>query len=191
MNLSAARMSTPDGGGGESKSLRQSFPFPYMRKQPKARHLSIKDIRIRSTDISGRKNELVEQRDVEAALALATGDFDRLTTLDSVGIQYLFDFNQMQIYRLNTELHGRFALSTSCLFFVLVGSPFSIMQARRQFLTSFLLCFLPILLVYYPAVLLMMNLSKSGTVNPAWAMWIGNVILFCGSWVILKKALMH
>jgi lipopolysaccharide export system permease protein len=86
----------------------------------------------------------------------------------------------------NTELHNRFALSCSCFFFSLVGGPFSILQARRQFLTTFFLCFLPILLVYYPVVLLMMSLAKSGSVNPAWAMWTGNAILLIGAIFVLR-----
>ena len=191
MDLSQARMSTPDGGGGESKTLRESFPFPYLKKNPKARHLSIRDIRKQSETLNGDKGDLVDERDVKAALALATGDFEGLANLDVSNIHQKTEYNNYKLNRLRTELHSRFALSTSCLFFVLVGSPFSILQAKRQFLTSFLMCFLPILVIYYPTVLLMMNLSKSGTVNPAWAMWVGNVILFSGSWVILKKTLMH
>jgi lipopolysaccharide export system permease protein len=82
-------------------------------------------------------------------------------------------------------------MSMSCFFFVLLGGPFSILQGRRQFLTSFFLCFLPILLIYYPIALLMMSLCKNGQADPAYAMWAGNVILaFAGLWV-LRKVLKH
>jgi lipopolysaccharide export system permease protein len=101
------------------------------------------------------------------------------------------EYDRGDLAKLNTELHSRFALSSSCLFFALLGGPFSILQGRRQFLTSFFLCFLPILLVYYPVALLMMNLSKTGTVNPAWSMWLANALLLLAAGWILRKALQH
>ncbi len=65
------------------------------------------------------------------------------------------------------------------------------LQARRQVLTSFFMCFLPILLLYYPVALLMMDQSKSGVLNPAWAMWTGNAILVPFALVTLRKVLKH
>jgi lipopolysaccharide export LptBFGC system permease protein LptF len=45
--------------------------------------------------------------------------------------------------------------------------------------------------IYYPAVLLMISLSKNGTVNPAWAVWVGNVILACVSASLLRRVIRH
>ena len=93
--------------------------------------------------------------------------------------------------KLKTAVHSRFALSSSCLFFTLLGGPFSILQGRRHFLTSFSFCFFPILVIYYPIVLLMMNLSKTGSVDPAWAMWLGNLIVLIAAAIVLRKVLRH
>jgi lipopolysaccharide export system permease protein len=89
--------------------------------------------------------------------------------------------------KLRTEIHGRVALSCSCFFFVLIGSPFAIIQGKRQFLTNFALCFAPILLGYYPVVLLTMNLCRDGIIEPAWGMWVGNVGLLFTAVVVLHK----
>ncbi|HBL46861.1 MAG TPA: YjgP/YjgQ family permease, partial [Planctomycetaceae bacterium] len=91
--------------------------------------------------------------------------------------------------KLKTALSSRFALSCSCFFFVLVGCPFSIAQARRQFLTSFFLVFLPILLFYYPIVLLAINLAKLGKIEPTWSLWAGNAGLLIVAIHMLRKVL--
>ena len=39
--------------------------------------------------------------------------------------------------------------------------------------------------------MLMMNLSKTGTVNPLWGMWVGNAVLFVAGLVTLRKVLQH
>jgi lipopolysaccharide export system permease protein len=72
---------------------------------------------------------------------------------------------------------------------VLIGSPFAIIQGRRQFLTNFAICFIPIVLGYYPVVLLTMNLCRDGVVEPAWGMWIGNACLLVTAAVVLRKVL--
>ena len=88
-------------------------------------------------------------------------------------------------------MHSRIAFSSSCFFFVLVGAPLAITQARRQVLTNFLACFLPIILIYYPVVMLCMTQSKTGIVDPAWAMWMGNLILLAGGLTLFRRCCRH
>ena len=82
--------------------------------------------------------------------------------------------------KVRTEIHSRPAMAMSCLFFALVGGTFSIKQGRSSFLTTFMICFVPILLVYYPVTLGMMNLAKHGDADPRWAVWVGNALI--GVW---------
>ncbi len=167
------------------------FPLPFKMEDPKPRHLTIRDINARvrklDTDLERRR----QQRDIETACLLLVGDFERLA-LDELG-QYerhhAYHFNDLAKFR--TEIHSRFALSASCVFFVLLGAPFSIMQAKRQFLTSFFLCFLPILIVYYPIALLMMTLARADSVHPVWSAWVANTILCVGGMYTLRKVLQH
>jgi lipopolysaccharide export LptBFGC system permease protein LptF len=58
-------------------------------------------------------------------------------------------------------------------------------------LTSFFMCFLPILTAYYPIVFLMMNQSKNDVVNPAWAMWVANALIVPIAWYTLRRVLKH
>lgn len=167
------------------------FPLPEEVSQAKPRHISIQKIHRKMNGIEQQLALLQEKQDAEMAMALVLGDFPRLVQEDYTIYGHMRDFAQDDLNRLNTEIYSRFAMSTSCFFFVLIGGPFSILQGRRQFLTSFFMCFLPILLVYYPIALLMMSLCKNGQANPAYAMWAGNVLLaFAGLWV-LRNVLKH
>lgn len=165
----------------------QPFPLPQEVAAPKPRHLSIQKIHRKMNGIQSELDRLREKQEAEMAMVLTLGDFQQLVEQDYANFDYIQKFEKQDLNRLNTEIYNRFAMSVSCFFFVLIGGPFSILQARRQFLTSFFICFLPILLIYYPIGLLMGSLSKQGQVNPAYAMWSGNVLLgIAGSWVLYK-----
>lgn len=167
------------------------FPLPHKIAQPKPRHLSIQDIRRLTREVKSRQREFQQRRDLDTAMALALGDFAQFTSERFRSFAHQLEFDRVDLCKLRTEIHSRFAMSCSCLCFALVGGPFSILQGRRQFLTSFFLCFLPILLVYYPVVLLMQNLSKSGTVSPVWSMWVGNLAVMVAAMLILRRVVRH
>ena len=52
------------------------------------------------------------------------------------------------------------------LLFVLLGAPIGIRFARRDFLSAFMTCFLPIIAIYYPLMLGGVNMSKEGQLAP-------------------------
>jgi lipopolysaccharide export system permease protein len=60
----------------------------------------------------------------------------------------------------------------------------AIRMRNADFLTSFFLCFLPILLVYYPVFMLGVSRVKSGSLPPP-AVWMGNVLVaLWGLWLL-------
>jgi lipopolysaccharide export system permease protein len=156
----------------------------------KPRHLPIRLIE-RELKLAGvERNHENDRAAIEAAFALTTGDFTALTNPRSDSRQRLRENRQLTM-RMNTEIHSRYALACSCLFFVLVGSPLAVMKAQARFLTSFLYCFVPITVGYYPIVLGMIAQAKKGHVDPAWAMWVGNALLaIAGCW-LLRRAIRH
>jgi len=189
--LHFVRANINTGNGANSMYIEREdkpFPLPQDHKKRTPRELTIRDIR-REMDLVAHSREDMEQKQVmAAAIALTRGDFGRFFQPDFHHYAAMIGVHTERYKRLEIEVHARFALSCSCLFFVLVGSPFSILQARRQFLTSFALCFMPILAIYYPVFLLCMNLSKSHSFfHPAWTMWIANLILFVAGSIILWK----
>lgn len=167
------------------------FPLPHRVEKPKPRHRSIAPLREDMQELRDRLRRRQQRRDIATVLALGHGDFDRLLESDLKRNEKKADHVRDQLAELRTEIHGRFALASSCIFFVLLGSPFAITRGRRQFLTSFFLCFMPILLVYYPLVLLMKNFSESRTLDPAYAMWAGNALLLLAGAIYLRRVLKH
>jgi lipopolysaccharide export system permease protein len=83
---------------------------------------------------------------------------------------------QERIYRLRTEPYRRWANGFTCLCFALIGIPVAMLWRHADGLTNFFVCFLPILAVYYPLLMLSDNLTTSGTLWPI-CFWMSNVVL--------------
>ena len=102
-----------------------------------------------------------------------------------------FDHWNGEIKKYDTEIHFRLAMAWGSLFFMVLGAPVGILFARRDFLSAFITCFMPIVIVYYPLVLFGVNLGKEGYV-PSFAVWGGNVVLglAAGFWAF-KPVMKH
>ena len=93
---------------------------------------------------------------------------------------------QNRIYRLEMEPHRRWSTGFSCLCFVCVGSPLAVMMRKSDILTSFFVCFMPVLLLYYPLLIFSIDQAKSGRI-PGETVWLGNVIMLAVGWILYKK----
>jgi lipopolysaccharide export system permease protein len=87
---------------------------------------------------------------------------------------------------INTEMQVRPALAVSCLCFVLVGCPVGIRANRSDYLSIFMVCFLPTVFAYYPILLATLNMSKSGKAPPYLA-WGANAAIFLSSWFLVWR----
>jgi lipopolysaccharide export system permease protein len=55
-----------------------------------------------------------------------------------------------------------------------------------EFIASFFVCFLPILLVYYPLLAVSVDHAKDGAFPPQ-SVWLGNVVLaIAGIWMLRR-----
>ncbi len=55
-------------------------------------------------------------------------------------------------------------MALGSLLFVILGAPVGILFAKRDFLSAFMTCFMPIILIYYPLMLFGVNTSKEGLI---------------------------
>jgi lipopolysaccharide export system permease protein len=93
---------------------------------------------------------------------------------------------QRRLIRLQTEPWRRWAWGFSCFFFVLVGAPLAMIAKTSDYWSTFGLCFLPTLIVYYPLFIFGLEQSKDGNVPP-YGVWFGNGILaVIGTMLILR-----
>jgi len=122
----------------------------------------------------------------QAALQMLGGDFAALTGPQWKGRSDKLAWAQDRLNRLRLEPCRRWSAGFSCLCFMWVGAPMAISRRRSDFLTSFFLCFLPILVVYYPLLIYGINGSKNGTIPPQ-SVWVGNALLMIwGAWLLRK-----
>jgi lipopolysaccharide export system permease protein len=119
-------------------------------------------------------------------LGLVTGRIEHALPGFTRYEQELLGHERNRLTRVIMEPWRRWANGFSCLCFVLVGAPMAIRLRNADFLTSFFLCFLPILVVYYPVFILGVDQAKRGAVPPA-AVWFGNVlIVLWGCWLLRR-----
>jgi lipopolysaccharide export system permease protein len=93
------------------------------------------------------------------------------------GLQYQYDMKARQARNLRAEVHARPALAASCLVFALVGCPVGIWANRSDYLSTFVICFLPTLVIYYPLLLAGSDLGKSGRVPMGLGCWLADIVL--------------
>lgn len=82
---------------------------------------------------------------------------DHLLSLD-----YLCKHWQRQLRNTWCEYYMRPALAISSLVFALIGVPVGLYFNRADYLSSFVICFLPTVFVYYPLLLAGSNLGRDG-----------------------------
>jgi lipopolysaccharide export system permease protein len=122
----------------------------------------------------------------QLAFGMMTGDFASLSDAAWEAHQSDRQSAEYRLHRLHTEPWRRWASGFSCLCFVLIGVPVAVWLKQSEFIASFFICFLPILLAYYPLLAVSVDQAKDGTFNPA-SVWLGNVLLsLVGLWLLRR-----
>jgi lipopolysaccharide export system permease protein len=135
-----------------------------------------------------RQERTNQELATRAALQMTTGGFSDLTGDEWQNHYKRLDKLDKRMARLRTEPHRRWASGFSCLCFVMVGVPWAIRLRNSDYLTSFFICFLPILVLYYPLLAYGLGQAKNGDLPPC-AVWLGNVILAIAGYWALRKVL--
>jgi len=187
LTMVEGQMVLPGGDQATVADEQYPFPLPLGSKQSPPRDLTIEALRMEMRQCRQQREALERRRVITTTFYLSHGEFGYLTYHQQDILQREIDNLTERYHKLYTEVHSRLALACSCFFFALVGSPFAVLQGRRQFLTSFALCFTPILIFYYPIVLVMMNLGKDNVFDPALGMWVGNAGMALTGWLLLRR----
>jgi lipopolysaccharide export system permease protein len=140
-------------------------------------------------DIERQEQNIVrwnQEMAAEAGFQMLTGDFHALNATAWQPLGKRVGEAKNRIARLHMEPHRRWANGFSCLCFVMVGAPLAIILRNSDFLTSFFICFLPILIIYYPLLIFSVDRAKSGGI-PAFSVWLGNAIMVgWGCWLVRR-----
>ncbi|MCA9163605.1 MAG: LptF/LptG family permease [Planctomycetales bacterium] len=156
------------------------YPLPLGLKNERSAlrnpaHVWSHQIRSEGKLQSQRIASLEESLAVTTAFQITGGDFSNLRNDEWKSRHADLASAQQRLIRLRLEPWRRWASGFSCLAFALVGVPLAIRMRNADFLTSFFLCFLPILLVYYPLFAFGLDQAKTGDLPPH-AIWLGNLV---------------
>ncbi len=131
-------------------------------------------------------DRLKQEMTAEAAHAMMMGRMFDLSQANWSAKQSRLASAERTLHRLHTEPHRRWAGGFGCLCFVLLGAPMAVRRRHGEFWGSFFICFLPILLVYYPMLVGSLDLAKDGVLPPQ-VVWFGNLVLAAwGVWLVRR-----
>lgn len=106
---------------------------------------------------------------------------------------YRFQIETLERTIRNTEgeFYQRPALAVGCLLFALVGCPVGIWANRADYLSTFVICFLPAVFLYYPLQFAGGGLSRDGKVPLWFGYWMANIaigaIALVLNWRLLRR----
>lgn len=173
----------------QSTSLTLYNPPPYSWELPdsvsgkearlKISALTWDQLPARAATVQEELDEVLANRAAqEAEIARIADPSLRIYAQDQLKhYQYQIEAKTRQIRNLRAEIHARPALAVSCLVFALVGCPVGIWANRADYLSTFLICFIPTLLVYYPLYLAGSDMGKNGRIPLAVGCWLADAVM--------------
>jgi lipopolysaccharide export system permease protein len=95
------------------------------------------------------------------------------------------------IRNVEAEYYMRPALAVGCFVFALIGCPVGIWATRADYLSRFVICFLPTVLVYYPLLFAGSNLGKDAKIPLGLGCWLSDIAIGCAgaalTWRLLRR----
>jgi lipopolysaccharide export system permease protein len=166
-------------------------PDSQMRTEKKIQEFSNAELMV---ELGKNQKQIETVRKCEAikdGFAYASG---RLDSINWAEVNSAFREQSDWVRRcseLETEWQLRFSMAVGSLLFVFLGAPVGILFAKRDFLSAFMTCFLPIIGLYYPLMLVGTNLGKEGLLPPLYSLWIGNILLAVMAGFVLPSVVKH
>ena len=137
----------------------------------------------RQNGLNDRRREKLATRQ---AIALSSGRYVSLNDGIAQSIAVEMSNTENRLARLKTEPMRRWSQGFSCLAFVWIGVPMAVLIRSADYWWTFGVCFVPIMLIYYPIFGLTLEFSKDGT-WPAATLWLGNItLILIGTWQMRK-----
>lgn len=123
-----------------------------------------------------RSHATVGQLAAHVGFSILTSHQSEIAGKSGKAIEVSLASSRHRLTRLQTEPWRRWAWGFSCFFFVFVGAPLAMIAKTSDYWTTFGLCFIPTLIVYYPLFIVGVETAKDG-VAPPYGVWFGNMIL--------------
>jgi lipopolysaccharide export system permease protein len=173
----------------KSTSLTLYNPPPYSWELPdsvsgkeaklKISVLAWDQLPARIAEVEAEREELIRKRDQRQAEIAQISDANvrNVVQVELAHYKYQIEAKTRHARNLRAEVHSRPALAVSCLVFALIGCPVGIWANRADYLSTFLICFLPTLVVYYPLLLAGSDMGKNGRLPMALGCWLADIVM--------------
>jgi lipopolysaccharide export system permease protein len=149
-------------------------------------HLSLNVLPERAAEQRLAIDRLEQELAAQAGYQMLTGEFKALAARTWAADMKKLSQMKSDLYKMHTEPPRRWANGFSCFCFTLVGASMAMRRKNGDPLASFFLCFLPILLVYYPLLAYGVGQAKVGAVHP-YTVWLANACLVLwGAWLLRR-----
>jgi lipopolysaccharide export system permease protein len=133
----------------------------------------------RMEDLARERTELETSRVIqeETASKLADETLKKRYSDETTHFQARVENLVRQSRNVQAEFYMRPALAAGCLVFALLGCPVGIWANRADYLSTFVICFLPTVFVYYPLLLAGSNMGKDGKLSLGLGCWLANIVM--------------
>ena len=148
--------------------------------------IKAKAISLEWTEIGGRMAELEQERDETVARrdAMRAEIKPDASAIDIANIQReeeifkaQINATEKEVRNVEFEYYNRPALAFQCFCFALIGCPVGLWANRADYLSTFILCFLPTVIIYYPLMFAGGILAKDGKVPMLPGVWFANIAI--------------
>jgi len=167
------------------KAFRQRDP-----SQESPSDLPLHEISGESIAQERRGQQAIGQLAAHAGFSLLAARWEDISGPDGQRFQAQIAASDKRLARLHTEPWRRWAQGFSCFCFVLVGAPLAIIARTADYWTTFGICFLPTLVVYYALFMLGFDQAKGG-LWPPYAVWLGNSVLMAIGITLMDRVRRH
>lgn len=199
-----ATVTQPEGQSYDSphETLKAPLPNPNQNRLVRARERSMAAIPLRRIEVQ----KLIHDAEADAARPPAPTkppvaansqagakekkkprEDDENDPYSHLPPKFRLEMLNRELGELDVEWAMRPALALGCFFFTLVGVPVAIWFQKRDYLSNFVTCFLPIVLVNYPLLLMAIQLGKTQKLDPDIGMWLGNAALGVAGVLLLRQ----
>jgi lipopolysaccharide export system permease protein len=98
----------------------------------------------------------------------------------------------MRLYRtMMSEYNIRPALAFAGLLFALIGCPVGMYANRADYLSTFVICFVPAMTIYFPLLLSGSGMARDGKLPIALGIWGADILFAVGvivlSWRLIRR----
>ena len=162
-------------------------------KEIKARPMALTwdDLAGRVDDLKAEREKLAVRRAESRDLAARAGDPLQKQLLEAQDghLKSQSENVTRSIRNVESEYYMRPALAFGCMVFALIGCPVGIWANRADYLSTFVVCFLPTVFVYYPLLLAGSNMGKDGRLPLGVGCWLANIVMGTAGTVLTWRLL--